>query len=65
MRKTITLNSDEIMTLILLSRLNREILTIGLNKQNTEDLKTLQSELMDIVHKSLLGTVGTVKTIVI
>ncbi len=63
MRKSITLNSDEIMTLVLLSRLNREILNIGLNKQNTEDLKTLQSELMDIVHKSLWG--GTVHAIVI
>ncbi len=54
MRKMLTLNSNEMMTLVLLSRLNREILNIGLNKQNTEDLKTLQSELTEIVQRIVI-----------
>lgn len=51
MRKLFTLNADEAMTLILLSKLNRELLTIGLTAENKDDLMILQSDLMEIVRK--------------
>lgn len=51
MRKLFTLNADEAMTLIFLSKLNRELLTIGLTAENRDDLQTLQSDLMEIVRK--------------
>ena len=51
MRKIFVINANEAMTLILLSRLNDEILKIGLNSENKDDLLTLQTELIDIVHK--------------
>lgn len=51
MRKLFTLNADEAMSLILLSKLNSEILTNGLTDENKGDLVTLQIELMKIVRK--------------
>lgn len=51
MRKLFTLNADEAMTLIFLSKLNREILTNGLTAENKDDLLTLQIDLMEIVRK--------------
>ena len=51
MRKLFILNADEAMTLILLSKLNDDILKTGLNSENRGDLLTLQIELLDIVRK--------------
>lgn len=51
MRKLFTLNADEAMTLIFLSKLNRELLTNGLTAENRDDLQTLQIDLLEIVRK--------------
>lgn len=51
MRKLFTLNADEAMTLIFLSKLNRKLLTIGLTAENRDDLQTLQIDLLEIVRK--------------
>ena len=51
MRKLFTLNADEAMTLVFLSKLNRELLTIGLTAENRDDLQTLQIYLLEIVRK--------------
>ena len=51
MRKLFTLNADEAMTLIFLSKLNREILINGLTAENKDDLMTLQIYLLEIVRK--------------
>lgn len=51
MRKTIILNSNEIITLISLAEVNNDILLNGLTKDNTEELLELQFELVRIVHK--------------
>lgn len=51
MRKTIILNSNEIITLISLAEVNNDILLNGPTKDNTEDLLELQFELMHIVRK--------------
>lgn len=51
MRKIFTLNADEAMTLVFLSKLNRELLTIGLTAENRDDLQTLQIDLLEIVRK--------------
>ena len=51
MRKLFTINADEAMTLIFLSKLNGDILTNGLTAENKGDLLTLQIELLDIVRK--------------
>lgn len=48
MRKLFTLNADEAMTLVFLSKLNRELLTIGLTAENRDDLKIY---LLEIVRK--------------
>ncbi len=53
MKKTLTLNSDEIITLHLLAQLNDEILTCGLTKDNSEELTDLQFELMGIIRKTI------------
>ena len=51
MRKTLILNSNEIITLISLAEVNNDILLNGLTKDNTEELLELQFELVRIVHK--------------
>lgn len=53
MKKTMTLNADEIITLHLLAQLNDEILTCGLTKDNSEELTDLQFELMGIIRKTI------------
>ena len=53
MKKTLTLNADEIITLHLLAQLNDEILTCGLTKDNSEELTDLQFELMGIIRKTI------------
>lgn len=53
MKKTLTLNADEIITLHLLAQLNDEILTCGLTKDNSEELTDLQFELMGIILKTI------------
>ena len=53
MKKTRTLNADEIITLHLLAQLNDEILTCGLTKDNSEELTDLQFELMGIIRKTI------------
>lgn len=51
MRKTIVLNSDEMFTLFLISKLNNDLLTNGLTKENIDSLIELQFELLNIVSK--------------
>ncbi len=51
MRKTVVLNSDEMVTLAQLAGLNDRILTEGLTKDNAEDLQELQHELVEIISK--------------
>lgn len=51
MRKLLTLNKDEQTTLILLSKLNSEILTNGLTRDNADSLLVLQDDLLDIIDK--------------
>lgn len=51
MRKTLILNSNEIITLISLAELNNDILQNGMTKDNTEELLELQFELVQIVRK--------------
>ena len=51
MRKTIVLNSDEMVTLVQLVALNDRILTEGFTKDNAEDLQDLQQELVEITSK--------------
>ena len=53
MKRTLTINADEILTLHLLAQLNDDILTSGLTKKNTEELKDLQFELMGILRKTI------------
>lgn len=53
MKKILTLNADEIITLHLLAQLNDEILTCGLTKDNSEELTDLQFELMGIIRKTI------------
>lgn len=53
MKRTLTINADEILTLHLLAQLNDDILTSGLTKENTEELKDLQFELMGILRKTI------------
>lgn len=53
MKRTLTINADEILTLHLLAQLNDNILTSGLTKENTEELKDLQFELMGILRKTI------------
>ena len=53
MKKTLTLNADEIITIHLLAQLNDEILTCGLTKDNSEELTDLQFELMGIIRKTI------------
>ena len=53
MKRTLTINADEILTLHLLAQLNDDILTCGLTKENAEELKELQFELMGILRKTI------------
>lgn len=53
MKRTLTINADEILTLHLLAQLNDEILTCGLTKDNSEELTDLQFELMGIIRKTI------------
>lgn len=53
MRKTVILNSDEIITLNLLVKLNNEILLYGLTKDTTDALYDLQGKLIDIILKTI------------
>lgn len=53
MKRTLTINADEILTLHLLAQLNDDILTSGLTKENAEELKELQFELMGILRKTI------------
>ena len=51
MRKTIILNSNEIITLISLAEVNNDILLNGLTKDSADDLLELQFELVRIIRK--------------
>ena len=51
MRKTFILSADEAMTLIMLSRLNSDIMANGMTKENNEALIILQEDLLEIVRK--------------
>ena len=51
MRKTLILNSNEIITLISLAEVNNDILLNGLTKDNIEELLELQFELVRIIRK--------------
>lgn len=53
LKRTYTLNFDEIYTLHMLAQLNYNILTSGLTKENTEELEHLQFELMGILRKTI------------
>jgi len=50
-RKTFVLTKSEVGTLLLVSKLQARILTEGLTKENTEDLKDLNGELNEIICK--------------
>ena len=51
MRRMVILNSDETVTLFMLAKLNDEILTEGLTRDNIEGLTELQYELIEIIRK--------------
>ncbi len=51
MRKTLILNSNEIITLISLAEVNNDILLNGMTKDNVDYLLELQFELVQIVRK--------------
>lgn len=51
MRKTLILNSNEIITLISLAEVNNDILLNGLTKDSVDDLLELQFELVRIIRK--------------
>lgn len=51
MKKTAILNTDDMMSLFLLSQLNEDILRDGLTKDNREALTDLQECLLFVVRK--------------
>lgn len=51
MRKSIIINSDDMVTLFLILQLMNNILSEGLNKDNTELLKDMQYELTMILAR--------------
>ena len=51
MRKTLILNSNEIITLISLAEVNNDILLNGLTKDSADGLLELQFELVRIIRK--------------
>ena len=51
MRKSIIINSDDMVTLFLILQLMNNILSEGLNKDNTELLQDMQNELTMILAR--------------